>query len=143
MNKEIFETIYFAALSCSCDLAKAEGAYGSYEGSPVSKGILQFDMWGVEPSARWDWTELRARISEHGVRNSLLVALLCAFMLEHKPVSICGYLAQLQQAEAQDNQQQRGASSTGAPSADGTNVQAFAGGLHGSFCGVQGAGPGL
>eukprot|EP00316_Scyphosphaera_apsteinii_P008057 CAMPEP_0119310340 /NCGR_PEP_ID=MMETSP1333-20130426/18895_1 /TAXON_ID=418940 /ORGANISM="Scyphosphaera apsteinii, Strain RCC1455" /LENGTH=786 /DNA_ID=CAMNT_0007314509 /DNA_START=39 /DNA_END=2399 /DNA_ORIENTATION=+ len=73
-NRDIFETIYFSALSCSCDLAKAHGAYASYEGSPVSKGKLQFDMWGVKPSDRWDWDELRARISEHGVRNSLLLA---------------------------------------------------------------------
>ena len=74
INREIFETIYFAALSASCDLAKAEGPYESYEGSPVSKGILQFDMWGVTPSERHDWTALRSRIAEHGVRNSLLLA---------------------------------------------------------------------
>jgi ribonucleoside-diphosphate reductase alpha chain len=74
LNKDIFETIYFAALSCSCDLAKEEGHYETYPGSPVSKGVLQFDMWGVTPSPRWDWSELRERISAHGVRNSLLVA---------------------------------------------------------------------
>jgi len=74
VNKEIFETIYFAALSCSCDLAKVEGAYGSFEGSPVSKGILQYDMWGVAPTDRWDWAELKGRIAQHGVRNSLLLA---------------------------------------------------------------------
>ena len=74
LNKDIFETIYFAALSASCDLAAAEGAYPSYEGCPVSKGILQFDMWGVAPSARWDWASLRSKIKEYGVRNSLLVA---------------------------------------------------------------------
>ena len=74
LNKQIFETIYFAALSCSCDLARDEGAYESYAGSPVSKGVLQFDMWGVTPSPRWDWAELRTKIAAHGVRNSLLVA---------------------------------------------------------------------
>jgi len=74
VNKEVFETIYFAALHCSCDLAKAEGAYETYAGSPISKGILQYDMWGVTPSERWDWTALKAKIAEHGVRNSLLLA---------------------------------------------------------------------
>jgi ribonucleoside-diphosphate reductase subunit M1 len=74
LNKDIFETIYFAALDASCELAKEEGPYQTYEGSPVSKGILQPDMWGVVPSDRWDWDALRARIQEHGVRNSLLVA---------------------------------------------------------------------
>jgi ribonucleoside-diphosphate reductase subunit M1 len=74
LNKDIFETIYYAALDASCELAKEEGPYQTYEGSPVSKGILQPDMWGVVPSDRWDWESLRARIQEHGVRNSLLVA---------------------------------------------------------------------
>ena len=74
MNKEIFETIYHASLCCSCDLAREEGAYTSYEGSPVSKGVLQYDMWGVTPSPRWDWAALKAKIAQHGVRNSLLLA---------------------------------------------------------------------
>jgi ribonucleotide reductase alpha subunit len=74
LNKEIFETIYHAALTCSCDLAEKEGAYESYPGSPVSKGILQYDMWGVTPSPRWDWAALKANIAKHGVRNSLLLA---------------------------------------------------------------------
>jgi ribonucleoside-diphosphate reductase alpha chain len=74
LNTEIFETIYFSALSASCDLAQVEGPYSTYEGSPVSKGILQYDMWGVMPSDRWDWTELKEKITQHGVRNSLLVA---------------------------------------------------------------------
>ena len=74
LNKEIFETIYFAALSCSCDLAAKEGHYESYPGSPVSKGVLQQDMWGVTPSPRWNWTELKGKIAQHGVRNSLLLA---------------------------------------------------------------------
>lgn len=74
LNKNIFETIYFAAMTASKDLAKAEGAYQTYEGSPVSKGIFQFDMWGVTPSNRWDWTALKAEVKEYGVRNSLLVA---------------------------------------------------------------------
>jgi ribonucleoside-diphosphate reductase subunit M1 len=74
LNREIFETIYYAALRTSCDLAREEGAYETYEGSPISKGIMQFDMWGVTPTDRWDWTTLRADIAKYGVRNSLLVA---------------------------------------------------------------------
>ena len=74
LNKDIFETIYFAGLEESCDIAKVDGPYKTYKGSPASKGLLQFDLWGVEPSDRWDWTELKARIKEHGIRNSLLVA---------------------------------------------------------------------
>lgn len=75
LNKEIFETIYFAALEESCALAAVEGPYETYAGSPVSKGVLQHDMWGAPaPSDRWDWAGLRAAIAQHGVRNSLLVA---------------------------------------------------------------------
>ncbi|MCA6441388.1 MAG: ribonucleoside-diphosphate reductase subunit alpha [Chitinophagaceae bacterium] len=74
LNKNIFETIYFAAMTASKDLAKLFGAYTSYPGSPVSKGIFQFDMWGVTPSDRWDWEALRAEVKQYGIRNSLLVA---------------------------------------------------------------------
>lgn len=74
VNKEIFETIYFAALSASADLAKKEGHYESYPGSPISQGIFQHDMWGVKTTDRWDWNALRAKIKEFGVRNSLLMA---------------------------------------------------------------------
>ncbi|XP_046543704.1 LOW QUALITY PROTEIN: ribonucleoside-diphosphate reductase large subunit-like [Haliotis rubra] len=74
LNKEIFEHIYFAALEASCELAEKEGPYQTYKGSPVSKGVLQFDMWGVKPVTKLDWTSLRARIAKHGVRNSLLLA---------------------------------------------------------------------
>ncbi len=75
LNKDIFEAIYFAALSASCEAAEREGAYETYAGSPASQGILQFDMWGVEVTdERWDWSGLRARIQKHGLRNSLLVA---------------------------------------------------------------------
>ena len=74
LNKEIFETIYFAALTASNDLAKRDGAYDSYEGSPVSQGILQYDMWSVTPSERWNWSELKEKIKTHGIRNSLLMA---------------------------------------------------------------------
>lgn len=73
-NREIFETMYFAALNCSCDLASVHGTYETYHGSPSSKGILQFDMWNVTPSDRWDWSGLKERISLHGLRNSLLIA---------------------------------------------------------------------
>ncbi|MFT3703350.1 MAG: ribonucleoside-diphosphate reductase subunit alpha [Agriterribacter sp.] len=74
LNSEIFETIYFAAMTASKDLAKAEGAYDTFADSPVSKGIFQFDMWGVEPSLRWDWYRLKDEVIKHGVRNSLLLA---------------------------------------------------------------------
>ncbi|MGZ7244274.1 hypothetical protein ACXWOQ_09285, partial [Streptococcus pyogenes] len=65
LNKEIFETIYYAALSASADLAKVEGAYESYEGSPISQGILQHDMWEAKVTDRWDWTSLRAKIKTY------------------------------------------------------------------------------
>jgi len=74
LNKEIFETIYFAALTASMELAKEHGPYETYQGSPISQGIFQFDMWGVKPSDRWPWEELRKQILQHGVRNSLLLA---------------------------------------------------------------------
>lgn len=75
LNKEIFETIYFSALECSCELAAKHGPYSTYEGSPASQGILSHDMWGVKPpSTRHDWDGLRASIKAHGLRNSLLVA---------------------------------------------------------------------
>jgi ribonucleoside-diphosphate reductase alpha chain len=74
LNKNIFETIYFAAMTASKDLAKEQGAYETFEGSPVSKGIFQFDMWGVTPSDRWDWAALKEDVKQFGVRNSLLLA---------------------------------------------------------------------
>lgn len=75
LNAEIFETIYFAAMESSMEIAQKEGPYKTYEGSPVSKGIFQFDMWGVVPSSkRWDWTKLKREVKKHGVRNSLLLA---------------------------------------------------------------------
>nr|WP_294996927.1 ribonucleoside-diphosphate reductase subunit alpha [uncultured Sediminibacterium sp.] len=74
LNKNIFETIYFAAMTASKDLAKEQGAYESFSGSPLSKGIFQFDMWNVQPSDRWNWENLRAEVMQSGVRNSLLVA---------------------------------------------------------------------
>jgi len=74
LNREIFETIYFAAVTMSCEMAETDGPYSTYEGSPISKGKLQPDLWGVGTTDRWDWTALRAKIARHGVRNSLLVA---------------------------------------------------------------------
>lgn len=74
LNKQIFETIYHAALEASSDLAEVEGPYETYEGSPASKGILQYDMWGVTPSDLWDWTALKEKIARTGLRNSLLLA---------------------------------------------------------------------
>jgi ribonucleoside-diphosphate reductase alpha chain len=74
LNREIFETIYFASMSASKDLAIKEGPYSTFEGSPVSKGVFQFDMWGVTPSNRWEWDLLKEEVKKHGVRNSLLLA---------------------------------------------------------------------
>lgn len=74
LNREIFETIYFAAVTESNAIAQKDGPYETFEGSPASKGELQFDMWGVEPSSRWNWTELKAEIKKYGLRNSLLLA---------------------------------------------------------------------
>jgi len=102
LNREIFETIYFASLQASCDLAKKEGPYSSYEGSPISKGYFQFDLWIEEAkekyekkkkeiiskgknfteifvspvilSERYDWEKLRKDILKHGIRNSLLIS---------------------------------------------------------------------
>ena len=75
LNKEIFETIYFAACTASKDAAIAEGPYSTFKGSPASKGELQFDLWGMnDHSGRWDWTTLKGEIIEHGMRNSLLLA---------------------------------------------------------------------
>ena len=74
LNKEIHETIYYAAMTASKDLAKLDGPYQTYQGSPVSQGIFQFDMWGVTPSLRWEWDILKEEVMKHGVRNSLLLA---------------------------------------------------------------------
>jgi len=75
LNRDIFETIYYAACSASLDLAKQDGAYSSFAGSPASQGLLQPDLWGVtEHSGRWNWDSLKSEIMEHGMRNSLLVA---------------------------------------------------------------------
>jgi ribonucleoside-diphosphate reductase alpha chain len=74
LNKEIFETLYYAACTASKDLAKIDGAYETFEGSPASKGILQYDMWNVTPSKRWEWDVLKEEIKKHGMRNSLLIA---------------------------------------------------------------------
>ncbi len=75
LNKDIFETIYFAAMTSSMEQAKEEGPYETWKGSPISQGIFQFDMWNVTPdSNRWDWESLRSAVMEHGVRNSLLLA---------------------------------------------------------------------
>ena len=74
LNKEIFETIYYASMTASKDLSKELGPYSTYEGSPVSKGIFQPDMWGVTPSTRWEWNVLKEEVLKYGVRNSLLLA---------------------------------------------------------------------
>jgi ribonucleoside-diphosphate reductase alpha chain len=77
LNQEIFETLYYAAVTASMELASEEGPYSSYEGSPISEGLFQHNLWGVkddELSGRWDWEKLRKKVKKHGVRNSLLVA---------------------------------------------------------------------
>ncbi|GJM28090.1 MAG: ribonucleoside-diphosphate reductase [Cyclobacteriaceae bacterium] len=75
LNKDIFETIYFASMTASKDLAKVDGPYETFKGSPISKGIFQFDMWGVTPtSGRWNWDSLKKEVKKHGARNSLLLA---------------------------------------------------------------------
>merc|ERR1712139_360936 len=75
LNEDIFETIYYAAVEASCELAERDGAYETFAGSPASKGLLQFDLWERTPkSGRWDWAAMKARIAQHGLRNSLLVA---------------------------------------------------------------------
>jgi ribonucleoside-diphosphate reductase alpha chain len=73
LNKAIFETMYHAALTESCELAKARGPYETFAGSPASEGWLQCDLWGVTPTGQWDWKELREDVTTHGLRNSLLV----------------------------------------------------------------------
>jgi ribonucleoside-diphosphate reductase alpha subunit len=75
LNKDIHETIYFASMEASMELAKQQGPYETFKGSPVSKGIFQFDMWGVTPtSGRWNWENLKKEVKQNGVRNSLLLA---------------------------------------------------------------------
>ncbi|GLV32988.1 Ribonucleoside diphosphate reductase large subunit [Carabus blaptoides fortunei] len=74
LNQQIFETLYYGALEASCELAEVDGPYLTYEGSPVSRGILQYDMWNKTPTDLWDWAALKEKIAQHGVRNSLLVA---------------------------------------------------------------------
>jgi ribonucleoside-diphosphate reductase alpha chain len=74
LNREVFETIYYASMTASKDLAKVEGAYETFAGSPVSKGVFQFDMWGVTPTDRWEWNVLKEEVVKYGVRNSLLLA---------------------------------------------------------------------
>lgn len=77
LNQDIFETLYFAAVESSMELAKVEGPYSTYEGSPISKGEFQYNLWGLKDkdlSGRWDWSKLRGKVKKHGVRNSLLMA---------------------------------------------------------------------
>jgi ribonucleoside-diphosphate reductase alpha chain len=74
LDRDIFETIYYGAMCASVDLAEKEGAYQSFKGSPLSKGLFQFDLWNESPSTRWDWEELRERVKTSGARNSLLLA---------------------------------------------------------------------
>ncbi|MFM7105527.1 MAG: ribonucleoside-diphosphate reductase subunit alpha, partial [Flavobacteriales bacterium] len=74
LNKDVFETIYYASCTASKDLAKRDGTYETFAGSPASKGILQFDMWQIAPSNRWEWDVLKDEIKTHGMRNSLLLA---------------------------------------------------------------------
>ena len=74
LNQQIFETIYHAAVEASCEMARAQGTYETYEGSPASQGQLQYDLWNVTPTELWDWATLKEKVAKHGLRNSLLVA---------------------------------------------------------------------
>ncbi|OZJ06389.1 Ribonucleoside-diphosphate reductase large chain [Bifiguratus adelaidae] len=74
LNIDIFETLYHAALEASCEMAQTEGPYQTFQGSPASQGLLQFDLWNVTPTDLWDWATLKANIVKHGLRNSLLLA---------------------------------------------------------------------
>ena len=74
LNREVFETIYYASMTASKDLAKEFGPYETFEGSPISQGVFQYDMWGVTPSSRWEWDVLKEEVKTYGVRNSLLLA---------------------------------------------------------------------
>lgn len=74
LNAQIFETIYYGALEASAELAEKYGPYETYQGSPVSQGILQYEMWNKTPTDLWDWAKLKEKIAKHGVRNSLLLA---------------------------------------------------------------------
>jgi len=76
INKEIFETIYYASIKASCDLAKVDGHYATYKGSPMSEGKFQFDLWGAKPTKRWDWEKLREEVKKYGVRNSLTTCIM-------------------------------------------------------------------
>jgi len=76
INRNIFETMYYAAVKTSCELAKVEGPYETFEGSPMSQGQFQFDLWGVEPSDRYDWEALRHEVIKYGIRNSTLMAVM-------------------------------------------------------------------
>ena len=79
VNKLIFETMYYGAMRASVDLAKIDGSYSTFKGSPLSKGIFQFNLWGVkdeETSGKWDWGAMREQVMTYGVRNSLLIALM-------------------------------------------------------------------
>lgn len=74
LNQQIFETMYHASVEASCEIAARDGAYETYQGSPISQGLLQYDLWNVTPTNLWDWTALKAKVAQHGVRNSLLIA---------------------------------------------------------------------
>ena len=76
LNKQIFETIYYASMRASCDLAKQSGPYATYKGSPISQGKFQFDLWETQPTERWDWKKLREDIQKWGVRNSLTTCIM-------------------------------------------------------------------
>ena len=76
LNKQIFETIYYASMRASCDLAKTQGTYTTYTGSPISQGKFQFDLWNTVPTDRWDWEKLREDINKYGVRNSLTTCIM-------------------------------------------------------------------
>lgn len=76
LNREIFETLYFGAMTSSKEISQKDGPYTTFEGSPVSKGIFQYDMWETQPGPRWNWDALKIEVAKYGIRNSLLIALM-------------------------------------------------------------------
>lgn len=105
LNRDIFETIYYAATRASCDMAKEQGPYATFKGSPISEGKFQFDLWGVTPSNRWDWEKLRTDVVKYGVRNSLTTCIMptaSCFSSENTILTSSGEKSYRQIMEEQD-----------------------------------------
>ena len=96
LNEKIFETMYYGAMKSSMELAKVNGPYESFRGSPLSKGLFQFNLWDKKDSTRYDWNTLRQNIIQSGVRNSLLIACIQLLLL----LKLCGIMKQLNHLQA-------------------------------------------